>query len=71
MDRWRVAVMEVFELVARHFAFDDPGIGAMAAQGQQLAQDFGGDAGLRVGDGLRGKNPGGLRSFCELPGVIG
>lgn len=33
--------MGVFELVARHFAFDDPGIGARAAQGQQLAQDFG------------------------------
>ena len=63
--------MGVFELVARHFAFDDPGDWREGGAGQQLAQDFGGDAGLRVGDDLRGKNPGGLRSFGELPGVIG
>jgi hypothetical protein len=32
VDRWRVAVMRVFELVARHFAFDDAGIGTGAAR---------------------------------------
>lgn len=63
--------MGVFELVARHFALDDPGVGAGAAPGKKLVQDFGGDAGLRIADGLRGKNRRGLRWFCELPGVIG
>jgi hypothetical protein len=71
VDRLRVAVMGVFELVARHFAFDDSGIGARTADRQQFAQDFGGDTGFRVGDDLRGKNRGGLRSFCGLPEVIG
>ncbi len=32
VDRWHVAVVGVFELVARHFAFDDPGICAGAAR---------------------------------------
>jgi hypothetical protein len=32
VDDWRVAVMRVFELVARHFAFDDAGIGTGAAR---------------------------------------
>jgi hypothetical protein len=62
--------MSVFELVVRHFAFDDPGIGAGAAHGQQFVQDFSSDV-LRLGDGLRGKNRGGLRWFGELPEVIG
>ena len=61
----------VFELVARHLAFDDPRIGAWAARGEQLVEDFGGDADFRVADGLRGKNPGGLRSFGGRPEVIG
>ena len=61
----------VFELVARHLAFDDPRIRAWAALGQQLVEDFGGDTDFRVVDGLRGKNPGGWRSFGERPGVIG
>lgn len=68
---WRVAVVGVFELVARHFAFDDAGVGARAPSGQQLAEDFGGDAGFGVSDGLGGKNRRGLRWFCELPVVIG
>jgi hypothetical protein len=63
--------MSVFELVARHFAFDDAGIGAGTARGQEFVEDFGGDTGLRVCDGLRGKNPGGLRWSCGLPVVIG
>lgn len=71
MDRWGVAVAGVFELVTRHFAFDHPGIGAGATKGQQFTQYFGGNAGLRVGDGLRGKNRRGLRWFCELPVVNG
>ncbi|WP_192831015.1 hypothetical protein [Mycobacterium sp. UM_Kg27] len=66
-----MAVISVFALVARHFAFDHSGVGAGAAHGQQFVQDFGVDVGLRVGDGLRGKNRDGLRWFCELPGVIG
>ena len=61
----------VFELVARHLAFDDAWIGAWPARGQQFVRDFGGDADFRVVDGLRGKNPGGWRSFGERPGVIG
>ena len=71
MDRRRVAVVGVFELVARHLAFDDAGISAWAALGEQRVQDFGGDADFRVVDRLRGKNPGGWRSFGERPGGIG
>lgn len=71
VQRWGVAVVGVFELVARHFAFDDPGVGARAARGQRFAQDFGGDTGFGVADGLRGKNRGGLRWFGGLPEVIG
>lgn len=71
VDRWRVAVVGVFELVVRHFAFDDTWIGARATSGQELVEDLGGDADFRVDYGLRGKNPGGLRSFGERPGGIG
>ena len=71
VDGWRVAVVGVFELVVRHLAFDDPRIGAWAARGEQLVEDFGGDAGFGVGDRLRGKNRGGLRWFGERPAVIG
>ena len=71
MDRWRVAVVGVFELVARHFSFDDPRIGAGAANGQQFVQDFGGDASVGVVEGVRGKNPGGSRWFAERPVVSG
>ena len=31
IDGWGVAVVAVFELVARHFAFDDARVGARAA----------------------------------------
>lgn len=71
MDRWSVAVVGVFELVVGHFAFDDPRIGAGAARGEQLVENFGGDADFRVADRLRGKNRGGLRLFGGRPGVIG
>ena len=71
VDRWRVAMVGVFELVARHLAFDDAWVGTRAASGEELVQDLCGDADLRVADGLRGKNPGGLRSFGERPGGIG
>ncbi len=71
VDRWGVAVAGVFELVARHFAFDDAGIGARSALWEHLVEDFGGDAELCIADDLRGENPGGLRSFGERPGGIG
>lgn len=61
----------VFELVARHLAFDDPRIGPWAALGEQFVEDFSGDGVVGVIEGLRGKNPGGWRSFGERPGVIG
>ena len=48
-------MVSVFELVVRHLAFDDPRIGAWAAHGEQLVEDFGGDADFRVADRLRGK----------------
>ena len=60
----------VFELVVGHFAFDDPRIGAWASYGEQLVEDFGGDADFRVTDRLRGKNRRGLQSFGGRPGVI-
>ena len=71
VQRWGVAVVGVFELVAGHLSFDDARVGAWAACGQQLVEDFGGDARFRVPDDLRGKNRGGLRSFGERPGVFG
>jgi hypothetical protein len=71
VDRWCVAVVGVFELVVRHFAFDDARVDAGAAPREELVENFGGDAELRVVDGVRGKNPGGLRSFGERPGGIG
>ena len=61
----------VFELVVRHFAFADSRVGARAARGEQLMEDFGGDAHFGVADHLSGKNPGGLRLFGGLPEVIG
>ena len=71
MDGWSVAVVSVFELVVRHLAFDDPRIGAWAAHGEQLVEDFGGDGDFRVADRLRGKNRGGLRWFGGRPAMIG
>jgi hypothetical protein len=70
-DRWRVAVVGVFELVARHLAFHHSRISAGAARREQLVEDFGGDGSVRVAEDVRGKNRGGLRSFAERPGVIG
>ena len=71
VDGWRIAVVGVFELVVRHFAFDDSRVDARAARGEQLMQDFGGDAHFGVPDHVRGKNRGGLRLFGGLPEVIG
>jgi len=71
VQRWGVAVVGVFELVVRHFAFDDSRVGARAARGEQLMEDFGGDADFGVADHLRGKNQGGLQWFGGLPEVIG
>jgi hypothetical protein len=71
VDRWRVAVLGVFELVARHLAFDDARIGAGAASGKEAVEDLGGNADFGVDDDVRGKNRGGLRSFGERPGGIG
>src|SRR6516165_9652424 len=71
VQRWGVAVVGVFELVVRHVAFDDSRVGARAARGEQLMEDFGGDADFGVADHLRGKNQGGLQWFGGLPEVIG
>jgi len=71
VQRWGVAVVGVFELVVRHFAFDDSRVGARAARGEQLMEDFGGDTDFGVADHLRGKNQGGLQWFGGLPEVIG
>ena len=61
----------VFELVARHLAFDDARIGARASSGDEFVEDLSGDADFRVADDVRGKNRGGLLSFGERPGEIG
>ncbi len=71
MDRRRVAVVGVFELVARHLAFDDPRVGPGTSGGKQFVEDLGGDGVVGVIEGLRGKNPGGWRSFGGRPEVIG
>ena len=70
VDRWRVAVVGVFELVARHLAFHYSRIGAGAARREQLVEDFGGDGLVRVAEDVRGKNRGGLRSFAGRRGGI-
>ena len=62
---------DVIELAVRHFAFDDSCAGARAAGGEQLMEDFGGDAHFGVADHVGGKNRGGLRLFGGLPEVIG
>ena len=69
-DRGCVAVVGVFELVARHFAFDHAWVGAGAPGGEEFVQDFGGDAGVGVAEDVRGKNRGGLRSFAGRRGGI-
>ena len=71
VDCWRVAVVGVFELIARHLAFHDAQIGATAAGGEQFVQDLGGDDAVGVVEGVRGKNRGGSRSFAERPAVSG
>lgn len=63
-------MVAVFDLIDRHLALDDSRVGAGSSGWQEFMQDFAGDASVRVGQGLRGKNPGGLRSFAERPGGI-
>ena len=70
-DDGRVAVVRVFDLVDRHFSFDYARVGAGAAAGQQLAEDFIGDRAAGVGQGVRGKNPGGWRWCAERPAASG
>jgi hypothetical protein len=71
VDAGRFSVAGVFDLVDGHLAFDDSGVGSMGAGGEQFVQDLVGDASARVGDGVRGKNPGGWRRFAERPGGNG
>lgn len=70
-DDGRVAVVRVFDLVDRHFSFDYARVGAGAAAGRQLAEDFIGDRAAGVGQGVRGKNPGGWRWCAERPAASG
>lgn len=70
-DDGRVAVVGVFDLVDRHLSFDDARVCAGVSGGEQFVQDLGGDASVGVGEGVRGKNPGGWRWFAERPGVSG
>ena len=60
VDRWRVAVVGVFELVARHLAFHDARIGAAAACGEQFVEDLGGDDAVGVVECRQGEKPGWL-----------
>jgi hypothetical protein len=69
-DDRRVAVVAVFDLIDGHLALDDSRVGAGSSGWQEFTQDLGGDAPVGVGECLRGKNPGGLRSFAERPGGI-
>ena len=69
-DDWRVAVVAVLDLIDGHLALDDSRVGAGSSGWQEFTQDFAGDASVGVGECLRGKNPGGLRSFDERPGGI-
>ena len=69
-DDRRGAVVAVFDLIDGHLALDDSRVGAGSSGWQEFTQDLGGDAPVGVGECLRGKNPGGLRSFAERPGGI-
>jgi hypothetical protein len=70
-DAWRVSVVGVFDLVDGHLAFDDSGVGTVAAGREEFVEDLHGDALAGVGEGVRGKNPGGWRWFAERPGGSG
>jgi hypothetical protein len=69
-DQWGTTVVGVFDLVDGHFAFDDSRVGAVGSGGEQLGEDFVGDGVAGVGEGVRGKNPGGWRWFAVRPGGI-
>lgn len=71
IDGGRVPVVRMFDVVDRHFPFDDARVGAGTSGGQEFVQDFCGDAVVGVGQGVRGKNPGGWRWYAERPGVSG
>ena len=71
LDARCVAVVGMFDLVDGHFAFDDTRVGSVGAGGEQLVEDLVGDAVACVGEGFRGKNPGGWRWFAERPGGNG
>ena len=43
----------------------------MGAGWEEFGEDLGGDAVAGVGEGVRGKNPGGWRWFAERPGGSG
>lgn len=62
--------MWVFDLVDRHFPFDDAGVCAVGSGRQEFVEDLLGDCLACVCEGVRGKNPGGWRWFAERPGGI-
>ena len=66
-----VPMVEVFDLVDRHLPFDDSGVGSVGAGREEFGEDLVGDAVAGVGEGVRGKNPGGWRWFAERPGGSG
>ena len=61
----------MFDLVGRHLPFDHARVGAGASGWEEFVQDFSGDAVVGIGEGLRGKNPGGWLWFAARPGEIG
>jgi len=71
IDGWRIPVVGVFDVVDRHFPFDDARVGAGTSGGEEFVQDFGGGAVVGVGEGVRGKNPGGWLWYAERPGASG
>ena len=66
-----VPVVGMFDLVDRHFPFDDARVGAGPSGGEEFVEDLGGGAMVSVGEGVRGKNPGGWRWCAERPGASG
>lgn len=70
VDERGSAVAGMFDLVDGHLSFDDSGVGAVGAGREQLGEDLVGDGVVGVGEGVRGKNPGGWRWFAVRPGVI-
>lgn len=71
LDGGRVPVVGVFDVVDRHFSFDDAWVGAGTSGRKEFVQDFGCGAVAGVSEGVRGKNPGGWLWYAERPGASG